>query len=70
MPMSTSSSSTNPTQLVARSLYQDLSRGGFDAVQIVAVATALIGEVTHHLGAKRTERRGGDAAATPRTRSG
>lgn len=63
-------SSTKPSQLVARSLYRDLSRGGFDPVQIVAVATALIGEVTHHLGAQRLDRTGGDAAATPRTRSG
>ena len=62
--------STHPTQLVARTLYRDLSHGGFDAVQIVAVATALIGEVTQHLGAQRSDRRGGDAAATPRTRSG
>lgn len=48
-----------PEQILARTLCRDLLTHGFDARQIVAVATELIGEVTHHIEATRRARAGG-----------
>ncbi len=67
--MTTTATSIRPARILARSLYRDLSTRGFDAHQIVAVATELIGEVTTHIGARRAAREGGQAAARPRGRA-
>ena len=37
---------TKPARLLARSLYRELASHGYDASQILAVATELISEVT------------------------
>lgn len=41
--------------VVARTLYRDLSAYGLDAQQIVAIATALLGEVADQLAAARAK---------------
>ena len=44
--------SPRPLDLIARSLYRELA-SHLDDRQIVGVATALLGEVTRHLSARR-----------------